>query len=781
MSFGVECARRSAAAAAVFALFSSFTLTAQTLPSGTEIQIRLRQTLSSFGSRQGDEIRAVVIAPVMAEGAVVIPLGAEILGTVSDTRRVGLGFAREAAWIRVEFNALRLPGERDAALAGRIAKIDNSREAVDAQGRIKGIRATASLSSVLSGVALSAAALDPMLLAFGFASSLSMFRIPESEIVLPTGTELRFQTTEPVSLTKTFPPAAPPLARSDEQRERLQAVIKGLPFRTTTEGANIPSDLTNLAFLGSEKAVKAAFDAAGWVITDVRDARSSIGAMRSIVENQGYKEAPMSTLLLDGKPPAVTYSKTLNTFFERHHLRVFAQEPVFEGQPVWSSSSTHDSGIGFSVGQKTFIHLIDENIDEERDKVVNDMILTGCVSGVEIVARPWVPLDASNSTGDKLVTDGRIAVIRLNECTNPIRADAPAPGAESVGTRPNLPGRATRNTMLTLRNDILRGNIVYQGYEGIRSSVHVIKARNTKKNPAAEPPAFNYAGQSWKIVAGAQKLAPAHGAPREPGMRGSTFQTTRAQPENWATFLEFSASGGYSRFGNSRFSTQPIVLNLVLPEGFLAQAGAEGVSALRPGWNIAGSTTFNAHRRFSHELGFALNATKFAITFQVPVINSRSVLKQDAQIRQFHYALLIHARPNGARLRPYLAVGGGMQSVRLTEAAEEGNPYLKFFFKDANIIYSAFRFGSLPPLEGGGIFQPTAHYGVGVKYHASRRLVLRADYRETLSAQPDFWTKSYPSLLSLQFSGGGYLGLPPLVKEGVMRHQRISLGVGITF
>lgn len=345
-------------------LFAFLTLLpAQILPSGTPIQVRLRQTVSSFGTPHSTEIRAIVITPVELDGRIGIPLGAEIIGVVRDVRRVGLGFVHESAWVDLGFDALRLPGGPTVPIATRITKIDNARESINAKGRIQGIRATASLSSTLSGVAVSLTALDPMLLAFGLSSSLTTFRIPESEIRLPTGAELQLETTAPLSLTRTFPPAVAALPESGA----LAETIRRLPFRTATQGANQPSDLANLAFIGSEDALRKAFDAAGWSRPDARDARSTYYAMRSIIENQGYREAPMSTLLLNGKPPRTTYSKTLNTFFSRHHLRVFAAGD-FNQQPLWTASSTHDSGIGFAVSQKTFIHVIDQDIDLERAK-----------------------------------------------------------------------------------------------------------------------------------------------------------------------------------------------------------------------------------------------------------------------------------------------------------------------------------------------------------------------------------------------------------------------------
>ena len=62
--------------------------------------------------------------------------------------------------------------------------------------------------------------------------------------------------------------------------------------------------------------------------------------------------------------------------------------------------------------------MIDEYIDNERSKVVNDLGFTGCVEAMDLVPRSWVPRDAHNSTGDRLRTDGAIAVLRLKDCSS---------------------------------------------------------------------------------------------------------------------------------------------------------------------------------------------------------------------------------------------------------------------------------------------------------------------------------------------------------------------------
>jgi hypothetical protein len=135
--------------------------------------------------------------------------------------------------------------------------------------------------------------------------------------------------------------------------------------------------------------------------------------VRAIVELRGYKEAPVSILRLDGQIPDLAYQKQNNTFAMRHHLRIWRRPETFEGMPVWVAAATHDNGIEFSQQDLTFIHTIDPQIDRERAKIVTDLLLTGRVGSLTLVARPDVPKATTNATGDRVETDGRMAVVAL--------------------------------------------------------------------------------------------------------------------------------------------------------------------------------------------------------------------------------------------------------------------------------------------------------------------------------------------------------------------------------
>ena len=166
--------------------------------------------------------------------------------------------------------------------------------------------------------------------------------------------------------------------------------------------------------------------------------------------NQTYTQAPMSILLLDEREPIFDAEQDdEHVFVAASSAGISQRRRRREGHTVLTASSTQDIGIAFSKKQKTFIHVIDQHIDNERSKMVNDLVFTGCVESLDMVERPWVPQDAYNSTGDRLLTDGEAAVIRISDCQSPqTTPDTAAPP-------PPRDKRITRDTSLTIRSDCI--------------------------------------------------------------------------------------------------------------------------------------------------------------------------------------------------------------------------------------------------------------------------------------------------------------------------------------
>ena len=379
-------------------------------PVGTQISIRLKSGVSTRRSKPADPVEAVVIAPVGMNGRTVIASGAVVHGSVEKVAQSRAAGERAALLLR--FTGLETGGARRAILA-RVASVDNAREEVDGQGQINGVLAAETITGRLD------AGLDKLGEEYrGFADILSaakdaVFQQASTDINYPPGVEMTLRLAEPVMLPPGKRPEAWPGARPTAGWAPLVELVLREPFQTVAQRPPKPSDITNLLLVASEDALRRAFTDAGWSGATGLNPLSKFETLRALLEDRGYSEAPVSVLLLDGKPPDLVFEKTLNTFARRHHLRIWRRPVTFGGKPVWAVAATHDIGIAFSEAERTFIHRIDPQIDGERDKVVNDLLFTGQVEAFDLVERPAVPRQARNATGDNLETDGRIAILLL--------------------------------------------------------------------------------------------------------------------------------------------------------------------------------------------------------------------------------------------------------------------------------------------------------------------------------------------------------------------------------
>ncbi len=287
--------------------------------------------------------------------------------------------------------------------------VDNAREAVNTAGLITGIMPSqtyeARLDQGISKLANQHEALA------GLLSSVkgALLKQADPSIDYKPGVELKVKLTQ--ALDWPWPSAGESVGPVTPAGPLIK-LVNSVPMQTVAQSPPKPSDITNLMFIGTAAQVQNAFQSAGWFAAAARDRSSEFETARAMIESRGYSEAPMSVLYLDGRPPDMTFEKQNNTFDKRHHIRIWLQSQQFEGKPVWMAAATHDISITFSRESKAFTHGIDPDIDREREKVVNDLLFTGTVKGYTLADRS-MPKGLSNATGDKLITDGKLAVIEF--------------------------------------------------------------------------------------------------------------------------------------------------------------------------------------------------------------------------------------------------------------------------------------------------------------------------------------------------------------------------------
>jgi hypothetical protein len=419
------------------------------IPSGTALEVRLSTPAGSRVSRPGDWISATIIAPVVAEDQQILLDGATISGQVENVQALGFGLEHGIARIDFRFDSMTLSDGRKFPIVTRLREVENARERVDKTGSVDGILPTANLSSGIS-FAISTLLLHTELTAPVAIVKVIAARSPDSEIYLPIGTEIVVELERPISidLSHSFRQTAPPL--SEDERKRVQKFLATVPVQQTTLGRTRSSDLVNVLLLGTPEQVNAAFRRARWTGESRRGVVALYRMYHGLVQRTGYSMAPMARLTLNGVRATGTYQKSLDTIAKRHHVRLWKQPD----SDVWLAAASED--IGFTLRDMHVTHAIDLAIDNERAKVVNDLWFAGCVQTASLLPRQYLQVVAYRRP--PLATDGKIAVLRLNNC------DAPPTGRRRDAWRTRVAEAFEAAAM-----DIARANPLTLGLLSFRS------------------------------------------------------------------------------------------------------------------------------------------------------------------------------------------------------------------------------------------------------------------------------------------------------------------------
>ncbi|MBM3813536.1 MAG: hypothetical protein FJW20_18080 [Acidimicrobiia bacterium] len=443
-----------------------------------ELRIRLTEPLRSDQAAPGRRFRAAVVTALAPKTGMRIAPGALIHGVVENLKPVGIGLRRDRAWMRLKIDGYELGDGRIVPLEAQLLEVENAREEVTAEGRVRGIAAATHAYSFLQGmwyqpraglVARSAGgltgatgritsryALGPLGAASLGVVRLVLLRFPESEIVLPAGTELRIAVK---GLPEDVPLAS--AEEADPEAAGMGEALRGLDFRVAKPGGKLADDIVHLAFLGTREQVEKAFQRAGWVAADPLTPRSFARAYQAYTSMRGYPAAPVSLLLYGGMPPSMVFQKSLNTLAKRHHVRIWPARDSADNT-LWLGAGTHDVSVAFDRRRMSITHRIDPRVDWEREVVISELQFAGCAATAAYVERP----EAKNRDGTGIETDGRLAIVRLLPCTG--EEQQMAPPAEDF--RRGLPFRLAQRVILETRHYLVRGNPYYWVVRGVRRS-----------------------------------------------------------------------------------------------------------------------------------------------------------------------------------------------------------------------------------------------------------------------------------------------------------------------
>jgi hypothetical protein len=193
-----------------------------------------------------------------------------------------------------------------------------------------------------------------------------------------------------------------------------QKALAGVVMLTRT-GQGIQGDPINVGLVGTKDDVICAMHAAAWYPADPITFRSSLEIIGSVVLRRPYQAAPVSNLFYDGRREDFAFEKAEGSSADRrHHVRFWqVLERGDEGRPVWLGAVTFDRGVGLShyTGQVT--HHIAPNIDDERDRLTEDLKTAKVVEAIYEVSGIGPTLIGRNGEDDQYYTDGEVKISRL--------------------------------------------------------------------------------------------------------------------------------------------------------------------------------------------------------------------------------------------------------------------------------------------------------------------------------------------------------------------------------
>ena len=448
----------------------------KTVPAGEEFWVRLTEPVSTYSSKRGAAVQAVMIeSPRCQEEEAVFPSGTAVQGRITYVRRVGMAVWHGSSALKIDFHEVSA-GPQSLAMKVQVEEIANGREGVK-RGVIEGVGGRETPQALMS--------MRLLHLPFWNSESYWIFLVrrgafpfsPEPEIYLPPGTDLRLRLTAPLELPAEFLEARQQQEREDaedatEINDEVRTKLLGLPSRSLTRSGR-PSDVVNLAFIGSPQQIEGAFEAAGWTYGDSVSAWSVLREMRALSSLNSYAHLPISKQWLGGEAPAIRLQKSLDSYQKREHIRIWNEDGAERN--VWAGSAIRETSATWSIRTGRFIHHVDGDVGAERDKVVRDLRLTGCVSNVHRLQRPENAGEEKNASGDALWNDGELAVIQLNDCESPAMTAIPSSAMLPWRPKSRLK-RFVRAQALSI-HDLWRENVIYVSFDLSRMLIHSLRNR----------------------------------------------------------------------------------------------------------------------------------------------------------------------------------------------------------------------------------------------------------------------------------------------------------------
>ena len=210
----------------------------------------------------------------------------------------------------------------------------------------------------------------------------------------------------------------------DTDIDGLRELLETLPCCTTDAEGRKTGDPLNLVLVGHAPDLYYAFAARAWHTVEANYLQSAEKTVQSFLFGNRYRYSPVSPLYAFGRKQDYALQKARSNISRRNHLRLWLSPWRVDGTPVWIGQVSRDIGVHMTSQSPIFFtHKIDPDVDEDRNYLTEDLLLTGQVTrfgyikglGKSLPDQPRI-----NLTGDPYFTDGLRVVLFIGSHKEPL-------------------------------------------------------------------------------------------------------------------------------------------------------------------------------------------------------------------------------------------------------------------------------------------------------------------------------------------------------------------------
>jgi len=168
----------------------------------------------------------------------------------------------------------------------------------------------------------------------------------------------------------------------------------------------------NIIAVANQETLDKAFVDSGWFLLDQISLKTTVKIISAVIQKQTYPQTPGLPVFWDTRSNDIGFGKP-NSATSRQHIHFWETNFITpDGQSIWVGTAHFDEEIKTKGIIILPIHTTDKMVDNEREKIKNNLEANGFVKSFEKINLTGLTYGAKSS-GNNFLTDGQAYILYL--------------------------------------------------------------------------------------------------------------------------------------------------------------------------------------------------------------------------------------------------------------------------------------------------------------------------------------------------------------------------------